>query len=176
MMILLNPEYTEIAEILAVQALLSTMGRKDVVLNKISSMKPRILVLCTANKCRSQITEGYLRHFAGDRAEIYSAGLDASEVHPRAIATMAADGIDISGHSSNGLDQYRGMDFDFVLTVCDMSREQCPWFPSDAVHLHEDFPDPSIVTGTEEEIQAAFAASRDRIREYCRNFVAERLG
>ncbi|MFN7280371.1 MAG: arsenate reductase ArsC, partial [bacterium] len=107
---------------------------------------------------------------------IYSAGLDASEVHPRAIATMAADGIDISGHSSNGLDQYRGMDFDFVLTVCDMSREQCPWFPSDAVHLHEDFPDPSIATGTEEEISAAFAASRDRIREYCRRFVAERIG
>ncbi len=152
------------------------MGLKDVVLGQILFMKLRILVLCTANKCRSQITEGYLKHFAGDRAEIYSAGLVASEVHPRAIATMAEDGIDISGHSSNGLDQYRGMDFDYVLTVCDMSREQCPWFPSDAVHLHEDFPDPSIVTGTEEEIRAAFAASRDRIREYCRRFVAERIG
>lgn len=139
-------------------------------------MPLKILVLCTANKCRSQITEGYLRHFAGDRAEIYSAGLAASEVHPRAIETMAADGIDISGHSSNGLDQYRGMDFDYVLTVCDMSREQCPWFPSDAVHLHQDFPDPSIVTGTAEEIRAAFAASRDRIREYCWKFVAEQLG
>ena len=152
------------------------MGLKDVVLGQILFMKLRILVLCTANKCGSQITEGYLRHFAGDRAEVFSAGLLASEVHPRAIATMAEDGIDISGHSSNGLEQYCGMDFDYVLTVCDMSREQCPWFPSDAVHLHEDFPDPSIVTGTEEEIGAAFAASRDRIREYCRRFVAERIG
>lgn len=139
-------------------------------------MKKRILVLCTANKCRSQITEGYLRHFAGVRAEVHSAGLIASSVHPMAIATMAEDGIDISGHSSNGMDQYLGMEFDFVLTVCDMSREQCPWFPAEAVHLHEDFPDPSIATGTEEEIRAAFAASRDLIRDYCRDFVAQRLG
>ncbi len=77
-------------------------------------MKKKILVLCTGNSCRSQLAEGYLRHFAGERAEVYSAGVETHGVNPRAIATMKEDGIDISNHTSNHIDEYAGIDFDFV--------------------------------------------------------------
>src|SRR5690606_30000711 len=83
----------------------------------------KILVLCTGNSCRSQLAEGYLRHFAGNRAEVYSAGIETHGVNPRAIAAMAEDGIDISGHTSNHVDEYRHIDFDYVITVCDNARE-----------------------------------------------------
>ena len=86
----------------------------------------KILVLCTGNSCRSQIAEGYLRHFANRKAEVYSAGVETHGVNPKAIAVMADDGIDISGHSSNNIDEYRGIDFDFVITVCDNAKENCP--------------------------------------------------
>ena len=75
------------------------------------------------------MAEGYLRHFAGERADIYSAGLETHGVNPRAIAAMMEDGIDISNHTSNNIDEYRDIDFDFVITVCDHAREQCPFFP-----------------------------------------------
>ncbi|MFX4662507.1 arsenate reductase ArsC, partial [Acinetobacter baumannii] len=75
------------------------------------------------NSCRSQIAEGYLRYFAGDKAIIYSAGVETHGVNPRAIATMQEDGIDISMHTSNNMDEYRDIDFDYVITVCDNARE-----------------------------------------------------
>ncbi len=95
-------------------------------------MKTKILVLCTGNSCRSQIAEGYLRHFAGDKAEIYSAGVETHGVNPRAIETMKEDGIDISSHTSNNVDDYRDINFDYVITVCDNARERCPYFPTKA--------------------------------------------
>lgn len=135
----------------------------------------KILVLCTGNSCRSQMAEGYLRHFAGNRADIYSAGLETHGVNPRAIATMLEDGIDISTHTSNNIDEYRDIDFDFVITVCDHAREQCPYFPSKARQFHHNFPDPAKATGTEEEIRKQFAKVRDLIKSYCQNFVDENL-
>lgn len=137
--------------------------------------KRKILVLCTGNSCRSQIAEGYLRHFAGDKAAVYSAGVETHGVNPKAIDTMLEDGIDISGHSSNHIDEYGGIDFDLVLTVCDHARERCPFFPTKAKVFHHNFPDPAKATGTEEEIKASFREVRNQIREYCRQWVAKEV-
>ncbi len=85
----------------------------------------RILVLCTGNSCRSQIAEGYLRHFAKGKAEVYSAGIEKHGVNPKAIAIMKEDDIDISHHTSNNIDEYRDVNLDYVITVCDNAKEQC---------------------------------------------------
>lgn len=131
----------------------------------------KILVLCTGNSCRSQIAEGYLRYFAGDTAEIYSAGVETHGVNPRAVAIMKEDGIDISGHTSNNVNEYKKIPFDYVITVCDHAKERCPFFPSNAKKLHHNFPDPAKATGTDNEIMTAFRSVRNMIREYCRQFV-----
>ncbi|WP_205500088.1 arsenate reductase ArsC [Rufibacter psychrotolerans] len=135
-----------------------------------------ILVLCTGNSCRSQLAEGYLRHFANGKANVYSAGIETHGVNPRAVATMAADGIDISGHTSNHVEEYRGIAFDYVITVCDHAQENCPFFPTNAARIHHNFPDPAKAVGTEEEITAAFQQVRDQIRQFSQRFVAEHLG
>ena len=135
----------------------------------------KILVLCTGNSCRSQIAEGYLKHFANGKAEIYSAGIETHGVNPKAIETMAADGIDISNHTSNNVDEYTNIDFDYVITVCDHAKESCPYFPTKAVKLHYNFPDPAKVKGTEEEVKAEFVSVRKMIKSYCENFVNEYL-
>lgn len=135
----------------------------------------KILVLCTGNSCRSQIAEGYLRYFAGDKAFIYSAGVETHGVNPRAIATMQEDGIDISMHTSNNMDEYRDIDFDYVITVCDNARERCPFFPSSAQKFHHNFPDPAKAEGTEEEIMHQFREVREMIKRYAENFVKENL-
>ncbi|WP_316634531.1 arsenate reductase ArsC [uncultured Flavobacterium sp.] len=130
-------------------------------------MKKKILVLCTGNSCRSQIAEAYLRHYFDDKAEIYSAGVETHGVNPRAIATMKEDGIDISNHTSNHVDEYQNIDFDLIITVCDNAKERCPFFPTKAKKLHENFPDPAKATGTEEEILEEFRRVRQIIKEYC---------
>lgn len=135
----------------------------------------KVLVLCTGNSCRSQIAEGYLRHFAGNKAIVYSAGIETHGVNPRAIETMKADGIDISAHTSNNIDEYQNIDFDFVITVCDNAKENCPYFPTQAVKFHYNFPDPAKATGTEEEIKAQFAEVRELIKHYAQHFVNENL-
>ncbi|ALL05325.1 protein tyrosine phosphatase [Pedobacter sp. PACM 27299] len=135
----------------------------------------KILILCTGNSCRSQIAEGYLRHFAGNKALIYSAGIETHGVNPRAIETMKQDGIDISAHSSNHIEEYMALDFDFLITVCDNAKESCPFFPTQAIKFHYNFPDPAKARGTEAEIQAQFAQVRDIIKEYCQNFVHKNL-
>jgi len=135
-----------------------------------------ILVLCTGNSCRSQIAEGYLQFFAGDKAKVYSAGVETHGVNPKAIATMKEDGIDISGHTSNHIDEYRNMPVDYVITVCDSARERCPYFPSSATLFHRNFPDPAKAVGTEEEVMAAFRSVRDQIKAYSEEFVAEHIG
>jgi arsenate reductase len=130
-----------------------------------------ILVLCTGNSCRSQIAEGYLRHFAGDKATVYSAGIEPHGVNPLAVATMREDGIDISAHTSNHIDAYRDIPFDFVITVCDHAQENCPFFPTEAKRFHHNFQDPSKTIGSAEKIRDHFSQVRDEIREYCRTFI-----
>ena len=139
-------------------------------------MSKKILVLCTGNSCRSQIAEGYLRYFAGNKAEIFSAGIETHGVNPRAITTMKEDGIDISNHTSNNIDEYRGIDFDFVITVCDNAKERCPYFPTKAQKFHYNFPDPAKAIGTEEEILEQFRQVRQLIKDYCERFVEDNLG
>ena len=131
----------------------------------------KILVLCNGNSCRSQIAEGYLKHFAGGKAEVFSAGIETHGVNPRAVSTMKEDGIDISGHSSNNINEYADIDFDFVITVCDHARERCPFFPSNAKKFHHNFTDPAKATGTEVEIMNQFAKVRDEIRQYSADFI-----
>jgi len=134
-------------------------------------MKKKILVLCTGNSCRSQIAEGYLRLFAGDKAEVYSAGIETQGVNPRAVETMKEDGVDISNNTSNNIDEYRDIDFDFVITVCDNARERCPFFPTNAKKFHQNFSDPAKATGTEEEIKVRFREVRQQIKDFCKKFV-----
>ena len=131
----------------------------------------KILVLCTGNSCRSQIAHGYLKKFAGDKAEIFSAGVETHGVNPKAIATMQEDGIDISMHTSNNVNEYRDIDFDYVITVCDHAKEVCPYFPSNAELFHYNFPDPAKAKGTEEEIKGEFVRVREMIKEFCRDFI-----
>ena len=134
-----------------------------------------VLVLCTGNSCRSQIAEGFLRHYAGNKAIIYSAGIETHGVNPKAIAIMKEVQIDISKHTSNNLDEYKNIDFDFVITVCDNAKENCPYFPSNAKKLHYNFPDPAKATGTEDEILEQFRIVRQQIKEYAVKFVEEYL-
>ena len=135
----------------------------------------KILVLCTGNSCRSQLAEGYLKHYLRDRAEVYSAGVETQGVNPRAISIMKEDGIDISDQTSNNVEEYRDVPFDYVITVCDNARERCPYFPTNAIRLHYNFPDPAKATGSEEEIEAAFRATRQEIKAYCEWFVTDQL-
>ena len=135
----------------------------------------KVLVLCTGNSCRSQMAEGYLRNFSGDKAEIYSAGVETHGLNPKAIAAMQRDRIDISKHTSNNVEEYKDIDFDFVITVCDNAKERCPFFPSKAKRLHCNFPDPAKARGTEQEITKEFDRVRDLIKVYCKTFVSENV-
>jgi arsenate reductase len=132
--------------------------------------KKRVLILCTGNSARSQMAEGLLRHDAGDRFEVKSAGTKASFVRPEAIAAMHELGIDISSHRSKLVDEFEGQHFDYVITVCDNARETCPVFFNAAQKLHQSFDDPAAITGTEEERLAQFRRVRDELRVYLQNF------
>lgn len=123
----------------------------------------KVLFICTHNSSRSQMAEGLLRRLYGERYEAYSAGTKPSMVNPYAVKAMAEIGIDISGHRSKSLDDFREMDFDYVVTVCDQAKETCPFFPRGKVYLHRDFEDPSQHKGTEEEILSVFRKVRDEI-------------
>jgi arsenate reductase len=135
-----------------------------------------VLVLCTGNSCRSQMTQGYLEHFAKSRANIYSAGIETHGLNTKAVAIMKEDGIDISSHTSNHVDEYAAIEFDFIITVCDHANENCPFISSKgAVRLHHNFTDPSKVEGSEEEIKEAFRSTRDQIKDWCEKFVNDNL-
>jgi arsenate reductase len=134
-----------------------------------------ILVLCTGNSCRSQIAEGYLRYFSNYKSVVFSAGIEAHGLNPKAVQVMREDGLDISHHTSNHIDDYKHIDFDFIVTVCDNAKEHCPYFPSNAKKYHCNFPDPAKASGTEEEILQQFRAVRDLIKDYCKKFAVEYL-
>jgi len=134
-------------------------------------MKKKILVLCTGNSCRSQIAHGYLDHFGGDKVEVRSAGIETHGVNKRAIAIMNEDGIDISHHTSNHIDEYQNESFDYVITVCDNAKENCPYFPATVKTLHHNFPDPAKATGSEEDIVKQFRNVREMIKDYTQQFI-----
>ena len=111
-----------------------------------------VLVLCTGNSCRSQIAHGYLNSYCKGKANIYSAGIEALGLNPIAIEVMKDDGVDISANSSNNVEEYMSINFDFILTVCNHAYEHCPFFPSiNAVRIHKNFIDPSTFDLSEEE-------------------------
>lgn len=134
-------------------------------------MPPKyVLVLCTGNSCRSQLLHGYLRQLLGEKARVYSAGVQVHGLNPRAVRIMAEDGIDISHHTSNHVEEYAQVPFDYVLTVCDHANEVCPVFPSSAKKLHHNFPDPAKATGSEEDIMQQFRHVRDQVKQYAQDF------
>jgi arsenate reductase (thioredoxin) len=134
-------------------------------------MKKRVLILCTGNSARSQMAEGLLRAFGGERVEVFSAGTNPSIVRPEAIAVMSELGIDLSGHRSKHVREFDGKHFDYVITVCDNANESCPIFPGDTQRMHWSFPDPAAIEGSETERLAAFRRVRDALAENFREFV-----
>jgi arsenate reductase len=134
--------------------------------------KQRVLILCTGNSARSQMAEGLLRHDAGDRFEVFSAGTRPTQVRPEAIAVMKELGIDISGQRSKGVDEFAQSGFDYVLTVCDHAKESCPIFPGATITIHHSFDDPAALDAAEDERLALFRRVRDELRNYLRHFPA----
>ena len=137
--------------------------------------KPRVLILCTGNSARSQMAEGLMRHDFDDRFDVQSAGTNPSSVRPEAIAAMRELGIDISGHRSKHVDEFRHQHFDEVITVCDNAREACPLFLGASKLTHHSFEDPAARSGTEEERMAAFRQVRDQLRAYLADFANDQL-
>jgi len=133
----------------------------------------RILVLCTGNSARSQMGEGLFRAEGGAGYAVFSAGTRPSRVRPEAIEVMREIGIDVSAHRSKSVDEFGGQSFDFVVTVCDSARDNCPVFPGAAKRIHWSLEDPAAIEGTEEERIAAFRRIRDQLRERVRAFVRE---
>jgi arsenate reductase (thioredoxin) len=132
--------------------------------------KKRVLILCTGNSARSQMAEGLLRHDAGERFDVESAGTKPGIVRPEAIAAMKEIGIDISGHRSKHVDEFEGQKFDHVITVCDNGKESCPIFFGAATRLHHSFDDPAALNGSDEERMALFRRVRGELRAYLANF------
>jgi arsenate reductase len=126
-------------------------------------MKPAILVLCTGNSARSQMGEGFFRHYLGDRFDVYSAGTRPTQVRPEAIAVMAEVGIDLSHHRSKSVDEFLAREFACLVTVCDNAKENCPVFPGAARRVHWSFEDPAAVEGDEAARLGAFRRIRDQI-------------
>ena len=125
----------------------------------------KVLFLCTHNSCRSQMAEGLVNHYLGDRFEAYSAGTEATRVNPLAIKVLAELGIDISKHYSKTLNEFDGEKFDYVITLCGSANEQCPLFFGGTERVHIGFEDPSRATGSEEHVLQEFRRVRDEIKE-----------
>jgi arsenate reductase (thioredoxin) len=134
-------------------------------------MKKRILFLCTHNSARSQMAEGLFRRLAGDRYEVYSAGTEVTRVHPLAIEAMREVGIDLTGHRSKLIEEFKPEDLDLVITVCDNAREACPVLPGVEM-LHWGFEDPSAASGDETARLAKFREVRDQIDSRMRAYMS----
>ncbi len=128
--------------------------------------KIKVLFLCTGNSCRSQIAEGWARELKGNVIDAYSAGILPIGVSSRAIKVMAEEGVDISMHQSQHIDEFSGIDFDYVVTLCDNAAENCPVFSGKAKVIHKPFDDPYFASGSEEEVMATFRKVRDDIRTF----------
>ena len=140
-----------------------------------STSQLKVLFLCTANSCRSQMAEGLVNHHLGPAVQAFSAGLIPSRVHPRAIQVMQEIGIDISHHRSKHLKEFEGKSFDYVITLCDEAQEACPVFPGAARQHHFGFMDPAMTTGSEDQILAVFRKVRDEIRKEVVTWLKESL-
>ncbi|KAF0220440.1 MAG: arsenate [Geobacteraceae bacterium] len=135
----------------------------------------KVLFLCTHNSCRSQMAEGIVNHYLGDRFQAYSAGTEATRVNPLAIQVLAELGIDISGHRAKTLDEFAGARFDHVITLCGSANDQCPLFIGEVHRVHIGFDDPSRATGSPEEILREFRRVRDEIKERLLAFFVEKV-
>ena len=131
-----------------------------------------ILVLCTGNSCRSQMAHGYLRKVLGEQANIYSAGIEKHGLNPYAVSVMKMDGVDISSNSSNLIDEYMSIEFDYIITVCDHANETCPYIPSkNAIRIHKNFIDPSATKIEDEDEKIShYVNCRDEIKDYFIDF------
>lgn len=137
------------------------------------SDKKRVLILCTGNSARSQMAEGLLREIGSGRLEVESAGVIASFVRPQAIEAMKEIGIDITNHRSKSVEEFVGQEFDFVITVCDNAKENCPVFPGRTKRIHWSFDDPAEATGDDAAKLAVFRRVRDEIKEKLTSFANE---
>lgn len=140
----------------------------------------RILVLCTGNSTRSQMAHGYLQQFANslglnERVDVLSAGVETHGLNPKAVEIMAEDGVDISRHTSNYVDEYAHLSIDYAITVCDSANERCPVWIGQTHRLHQNFDDPSKASGTPEEVMANYRRIRDQIKAFSREFVEKEL-
>ncbi|MDI6631718.1 MAG: arsenate reductase ArsC [Bacillota bacterium] len=126
----------------------------------------KVFFLCTQNSCRSQMAEGWARHLKKGVIEAFSAGTAPAAVHPLAVRVMAEAGVDISGQRSKSIEEFRGQDFDAVITLCDEARESCPVPPPARKVVHHSFPDPAKNEGSEEEVLATFRRVRDLLRDF----------
>jgi arsenate reductase len=139
--------------------------------------KPRVLILCTGNSCRSHMAEGILRAAAGEVVEVHSAGSNpAGYVHPKAIAALAEIGLDISGHTSKHMNEFLDRDIDTVITVCGNADQACPVFPGQVHRHHWPFDDPAHAEGTEEEVMEEFRRVRDEIKRVFEEYGRELRG
>ena len=136
------------------------------------SEKKRVLFLCTGNSARSQIAEGLLRHLAGDRFEVLSAGVAPGFVRPQAIGVMNEIGIDISHHRSKSLDEFLDTPLDCVITVCDHANQRCPVFPGRVKRIHWSIDDP-VISASEQMQLEAFRRARDELQQKIRTFIQE---
>lgn len=136
----------------------------------------RVLVLCTGNSARSQMAEGLMRHLSKGIVAVESAGTKPSLVRPEAIAVMAEIGANISSHRSKSIDEFRDESFDYVLTVCDSAKEECPWFPANASVIHRSFEDPAACDGEYDERLSMFRRVRDEIAKYLEDEFFKTIG
>ena len=134
----------------------------------------KVLILCTGNSCRSQMADAWLNHFTSNNVEVYSAGTKPETVNPYAVKVMGLEGIDISENTSNNVDEYKYIKFDFVITVCDNAKELCPVFPSSNL-IHKSFPDPAKVRGTESELMKVYSQVSSDLKKFMSQFAKENL-
>lgn len=137
--------------------------------------KKKILILCTSNSARSQMAEGLLKHICPDEYEVYSAGTKPSIVRPEAVKVLAEIGIDISANRSKSVEEFAGKEIDYVLTVCDNAKENCPFFPAKTKIIHHSFNDPAEIQGDEETRLSAFRKARDEIKNFLSEIVKNKI-
>lgn len=137
-------------------------------------MKPRVLFLCTGNSARSQMAEGWLRHLAGDRYDVCSAGTQPVGLNPGSVEAMAEVGIDIAHHRSKHVEEYATQPIDYVITLCDRAKESCPRWSGAVRLIHWSFDDPAAVTESAEQRRQVFRRVRDEIAAAIRQFLADR--
>ena len=130
----------------------------------------KVLILCTGNSCRSQMADAWLKYFTSDNIEVYSAGTKPEKVNPYAVKVMDLERIDISSNTSNNVDEYKDIEFDYVITVCDNAKEICPIFPSSVQMIHNSFLDPAKVKGTEEELIKVYSEVSRDLKNFMQQF------